>query len=280
MNRLSKDSKDERLDFFATKKIYDETINRLTQDLNNMKNKTSATENALRPSDPNLEEHVNALEMELALLRLGMNGGNGSCNEAFESSTTSLRLQLEDIMTKNSVLESEAGNYAKEVMQLSSEVEHLVASEAELIRAYSEELFAELETFLATNSELEKSLEIVQAECDQLKHELAINTVELEEMQEEQKSSSNPASPFHSRNVAAALDSHNGRSSPASRVFNFNSRVLEVKLKDEQDYNIQFKRELTKLRAEMKQLEVQLHSASMKNVDLEKQVEELTTEVD
>jgi chromosome segregation ATPase len=281
MNRLLKDSKDERLEFFATKKIYDDTINRLTQDLNNMKNKTYTPENSLRSSDPNLEEHVNALEMELALLRLGVNGGNGSTsgNDAFESSTTSLRLQLEDAMTKNVVLESEAGNYANEVMRLSSEVEHLVASEAEL-RVYSEELFAELETFVATNSELEKSLEIVQTECDQLKHELAIKAVELEEMQIEQNSSSNPASPFHSRNTAATPDSRNGRSSPVSREFKFNSRVLEVKLKDEQDYNIQLKRELTKVRAEMKNLEDQLHTAGMKNVDLEQQVEELTKEVD
>jgi hypothetical protein len=92
MNRLLKDSKDERLEFFATKKIYDETINRLTQDLNNMKNKAYAPENSLRSSDPDLEEHVNALEMELALLRLGVNGGNGciSGDDAFESSTTSL----------------------------------------------------------------------------------------------------------------------------------------------------------------------------------------------
>jgi len=252
MNRLLKDSKDERLEFFATKKIYDETINRLTQDLNNMKNKAYAPENSLRSSDPDLEEHVNALEMELALLRLGVNGGNGciSGDDAFESSTTSLRLQLEDAMTKNVVLESEAGNYA------------------------------ELETFVATNSELEKSLEIVQTECDQLKHELAIKTVELEEMQIEQKSSSNPASPFQSRNTATSPDSHNGRSSPVSRVVNFNSRVLEVKLKDEQDYNIQLKRELTKVRAEMKHLEDQLHTAGMKNIALEKQVEELTKEVD
>jgi hypothetical protein len=65
------DSKDERLEFFATKKIYDETINRLTQDLNNMKNKAYAPENSLRSSEPDPEEHANALVMELALLPFG-----------------------------------------------------------------------------------------------------------------------------------------------------------------------------------------------------------------
>lgn len=275
INRLLKDSKDERLEFFATKKIYDETINRLTQDIKNMKNMSYSPDNTPRSSDHNLEEHVHELEMELALLRLEVDcDGDTKNSQVRQNSASSLRLQLDDALNKNLALESEADKYADEAARLASEVEHLVASEAEL-KAYSEELFAELESFVAANTELEKSLENVQAERDQLKHELAIKTVELE-MQTDHKMSSNPATPSQKRSAAASPDSQHGRSPPDFRAFNFNARVLEVKLKDEQEYNIQLKRELTKARSEVKHLEDQLQAAGVKNSDLENQVTELT----
>mmetsp|Transcript_7452 Transcript_7452/g.10821 ORF Transcript_7452/g.10821 Transcript_7452/m.10821 type:complete len:671 (-) Transcript_7452:76-2088(-) len=270
ISRLLKQSKDEREDFISTKKMYEETINRLTQDIGSMKKASPRSVTSSLSSDLNLEEYVNALEMELTLLRLEFDSDRApSNNNVSQSTVASLQKQLDSALEKNLALETEVANSANEAAKLAAEVEQIVASEAEL-KAYSDELFAELEEALSNNNELEKTIQAMETERTQLKHELVVKTVQL---QEQTEGKSTP-----SRGESSESPQRTPNSS--SRVFNFNARVLEVKLQDEQEYNTQLKRELTKVRSDVTRLEAALHTSESKTKDLEQQVTELTRKLE
>ena len=169
IDRIMKRSTDERFEYYQMKENYEIRIEELNNDKKKLQSKIDGLKQNQQDLKNELEGHIATREMEIAVLRTEL--ANCKNSSAVLSKIEMMQYKLQTAMSRNMELEDEAAAVTKEAADLASQLENKTKSEAEL-KAYSEELFKDLEESLGSNAELEKMLALVTEERDQLRVDL------------------------------------------------------------------------------------------------------------